>query len=174
MSILTKLPIELLLSITNLCSTSDVKHLCEACHVLCDRLVSVPSLSQHCGLSLQSQLPELYCVVDLSSHNEDFGCEPWQHDTWETPALPTYSERVWEDFDRQAFARQKLFIDTIQGGSLHAIHVRKIHWTVLDTSGRSFGNRAKPDSDDESENEKLPLYVPEDGIQSFLQISAYL
>ena len=49
---------------------------------------------------------------------------------------------------------------------MHAQHVRKIHWTVLDTSGHFYGKRAKLDSEDESdeENEELPLYVPEDGM----------
>lgn len=78
---------------------------------------------------------------------------------------PTFSERYSEDFDKNAFARQKQFLETMQRESIYGKHVRRLHWTVLDTSGHCWGNRETPQSDDESDEatENLPLYVPEDG-----------
>lgn len=107
--------------------------------------------------------------MDLSSHNSTDSSYfyPWETNEYDGQALATFSERKWDEFggDHNAFARQKQFINAVQNGWVHAEHVRKLHWTVLDTTGHFFGKREKVDSDNKSdeENEDLPLYIPEDG-----------
>jgi hypothetical protein len=113
----------------------------------------------------------LYHTVDLSSHNKSSNCEPWGRDTNEELVPSSFSERYWENFDRRAFLKQKMFVRTIQGRSEYAKHVRNLQWTVIDTSGNFWGERERElerelereEGEGGGHDEERPLYEPEDG-----------
>jgi hypothetical protein len=51
----------------------------------------------------------------------------------------------------------------MQPENSYAKHVRRLYWTVIDTSGQFWGARV---DESDGDNNDLPLYVPEDGTQS--------
>jgi hypothetical protein len=108
------LPTEIQISIANSCSTGDLKWLCETCHLLRPDLhvAQIQSLFRSQS-TYTSQLKELYCTVDLSSHNVDEICIPLGRRAREDEVCPTLCERHWNDSDRQAFAKQKQFIEAM-------------------------------------------------------------
>ncbi|KAH3992047.1 hypothetical protein HBI24_223110 [Parastagonospora nodorum] len=161
MSYLLEIPVEIQVCVADACSTVDLKRLCETCRVLRERL-----------------LPELYRTIDLSSHNVDEVCEPWGKDAGDNEVPPTFSERYWRYFDKEAFWRQKKFVETMQRKPMYARHVRRLRWTVLDTTRCYWGKPEKPDSGNKTdeEHDDAPLYVPEDEplwniFQSFTNIT---
>ena len=55
----------------------------------------------------------------------------------------------------------------MQRKPMYARHVRRLRWTVLDTTRCYWGKPEKPDSGNKTdeEHDDAPLYVPEDGTQ---------
>jgi hypothetical protein len=160
------LPTEVQISIANSCSTGDSKRLCETCHLLRPDLHVARTQSLfRLQSTYTSQLPELYRTVDLSSHNVDEICIPLGRDAREEEVSPTFCERHWDDSDKHAFAKQKQLIEAVQHGNNYAKHVRRIHWTVIDTSGQFWGAPVDEHLDGDSDEVKddLPLYMLEDG-----------
>jgi hypothetical protein len=92
-------------------------------------------------------------------------CESWGYNASEQSVPPTFFERYIDDIDRDVFAKQKQFIATVQGNPELGKHVRRLHWTVLDTSGHYYGSPKLADSDANGEVEDVqrPLHIPEDG-----------
>ena len=74
-----------------------------------------------------TQLPGLYYTVDLSSHNSSKTVQAWGHGDGMNYVPTTFVEREWEDVDKHAFTRQKLFILAMQRDRKYVKHVRKLH-----------------------------------------------
>lgn len=90
---LLELPAEIQISIAKACLATDLKHLCETCRLLCDRLVSLRASNMPILQLTCTQLPELYHTVDLSSHNSEVNVESRGHDEGDVCVSTTFAER---------------------------------------------------------------------------------
>jgi len=74
-------------------------------------------------------MPELYRVIDLSSHVASIDCEPVVFGPHRVP--PDFIYRRWNQVDLHAFERQLEFARTIKHNPGLAGYARELRWTVM-------------------------------------------
>ncbi|CAI6337823.1 unnamed protein product [Periconia digitata] len=144
------IPTEIIIAIAGSCDTAGVNNFSQTCRVL------------HFTLT-----PQLYKVIDLSSHNAEIECVPWRF-TESPPGYifpPDFMRRRYNEFDREIFQRQGLLERTFAANHSYGEHVRTLRWTILDTNEMDWGQNLESNSeieDAEAKGAKVPVYTPED------------